>query len=812
MGALVSVKPVPLDRRVAPPGVERLGPDEVRWACDPDSLGFQSTADLERLDGMIGQERAASLDFGVDVEAPGFNILVVGPPGTGRTSMALDRLRTVARERPSPPDRCYVYNFRDPYRPATLCLPSGLAPVFRQEMTDLVEAVRIEMPRVFQTEEYAARCNYLAQVSEDDQSGVRHDIEDQAQARGFKITRTPAGLCAVPLHLTEDSNSDIPSELPVSEGGAVNDARADIEDILTRATRQLHARQQKAREQLRDLNADVARSVVQPLIDDLSETYRGFDDVITYLGQVAHHMAEHFEEFRVGGQACQQPGSIDQHEDKLMPYRVNVVVTHDPNGGAPVIQESHPTYQNLFGRVEQRHAVGGDTTDFTMIKPGALHTANGGFLVLDVGELLKDGAAYHGLKRALQSGAIRIDAVTDDRGPLSAAWLDAESIEMNVKVALIGTPEVCYSVQDADPEFSDLFKVRAEFDTEMELNNENIKHYAQFIAARCEDESLLQFDCSAVARVLEESVRRSPDRRHLSTRFGEITDIVREAGYWAHRAEATTVNEVHVWSAIDERIRRVNLLERRIRDRIVDGTVLIDVDGTAIGRVNGLSVAIVGGYEFGQANLISVRTYPGREGVISIDREAKLTGPIHDKGAMILSGFMSGTFGGDGPLSLSATLAFEQSYWGVEGDSASSAEAYALLSSLSEMPLRQDLAVTGSVNQYGQVQAVGDVNQKVEGFFDLCDEMGLTGTQGVLLPAANAAHLALRRDVVKAIATGKFHIYTTTSIADGIELLTGVPSGHANAQKMRCPQDTVFGAVQARLASFGRRLHEGPTR
>jgi predicted ATP-dependent protease len=761
---------------------------------------------------MIGQERAErSLDFGVDIQSPGFNIFAVGLPGTGRTSMILERLRAVARRLPTPPDWCYVYNFEEPHRPQALQLPPGAAPEFRRQMAELVETLKIEMVRAFETDQYDTQRNRIAQRIQDDRHVALQAIERQAQKAGLAITQTPVGLSVVPVQDGEPLSPEVLTQLPKDQRAAIETARDDMEDALSRTMRELRIQQRTARDQMRSLSVEVARSVVGPLVEDLHEAYQGLDEVTVYLRAIERHITENFEAFRGGPDTDQQEGSIARREDPLLPYQVNVVTTHTPDSGAPLIQEGHPTYPNLFGRIEQRQVFGVVTTDFTMIKPGALHAANGGFMVLGAEDLLRSRASYDGLKRSLRDGVIRIETVADELGLPSPARLDPEPITLDAKVALVGAPGIYYSLHDADPDFGDLFKVRAEFDTEIDLNENNMEHYARFIAARCHEESLPHLDRTAVARVVEEGVRLAQDRRHLSTRFGDISDIIREAAHWARKSGTDSVNEAHVLSSIEERIRRTNLMEKKFRDRIAEGTVMVDVEGKAVGRVNGLSVIGLGGYEFGQANRISVRTYPGRDGVISIDREAKLTGPIHDKGAMILSGFVSGTFGIDGPLSLSATLVFEQSYGGIDGDSASSAELYVLLSSLSGLPLRQDLAVTGSVNQHGEVQAVGGVTQKVEGFFDLCRERGLTGTQGVLLPAANAKHLTLRWDVAKAVAAREFHVYTTETIAGGIELLTGVPAGEANTL-MHYPPDTVFGTVQARLALFGRRLHEGPSR
>ena len=793
--------------------MSELFADAVRWTCDPDTLGFESTAELERPDALIGQERAErSLEFGLDIRSPGFNIFAMGLPGTGRTSMIFERLRTVADSRPTPSDWCYVHNFDEPHRPRALRLPPGAAPEFRRRMADLVEALQIEMARAFAMDEYEAQRRGIALLEQAERQAALHALNQQAQAAGHSVVQTPVGLSVAAVRDGEPLTPEALRQLPESERSALQRARHVLDDALADTMRALRRRQRRARDQLHALNADVAGSVVRPLLEDLREAYRSHDDVTAYLLTVEQHATENFEVFRESEESdATSDRAARSGADPLLPYQVNVLVTHAPDSGAPLVREGHPTYPNLFGQIEQRQTMGVVTTDFTMIKPGALHAANGGFLVVQAEDVLPNAAAYDGLKRALRDQVIRIETAAEGVGLAPPARLDPEAIPLDVKVALVGAPWVFYLLHDVDPDFGDLFKVRAEFDTEIELNDANMNRYAQFIAARCHDEDLPHFDRTAVARVVEEGVRLAQDRRRLSTRFGDLSDIIREAGHWARRAGADVVGEEHVWSSIDERIRRSNLTEEKIRDRIADGTVMVEIEGAAVGQVNGLSVVGLGGHEFGQVHRISARTYPGRDGVLSIDREAKLTGPIHDKGAMILAGFVSGTFGIEGPLSLSATLVFEQSYGGIEGDSASSAELYTLLSSLSGLPLRQDVAVTGSVNQHGQVQAVGGVTQKVEGFFDLCRRRGLTGAQGVLLPAANARHLTLRWDVAKAIDAGRFHVYTTDTIGGGIELLTGVAAGSGGAS-MRYHPDSVFGMVQARLALFSRRWHDGPAR
>ena len=791
-------------------GARRLTAAEVRWTCGPGDLPFATTAELSPPDALIGQERAErSLEFGVDIRSRGFNIYAAGTPGTGRTSMIMARLRAEAERRPTPDDWCYVHNFDDSHRPRALRLPAGQAPTFRAQLREVVDTLRHDLQRAFDTEEYQNQRDAVTQAVQIERREAFRDFEQRATDEGFAVTQSPVGLSVAPVADGRPLTSDALSDLTEAERVRIQATGQELEDRLARLMRRLRRRQRAARATLNDLSADVARSVTRPLLDDLREEYAALPDVSAHLDAVEAHVTENHENFLESDDTSlptQRPGPAP---DPYLPYQVNVLVTHEPGTGAPLVRDTHPTHPHLFGRVETRTEMGVSATDFTLIQPGALHRANGGYLVLDANDLLQSGASYAALKRSLHNERVRIESVADELGLPLAARLEPEPIPLDLKVALVGPPDTYALLYELDPDFEQLFKVLAEFETEIELNAENTARYAQFIAARCADEKLHHFDRSAVARIVEEGVRLAGDRTKLSTRFGDISDIVREAEYWARRRGGDLVTEKDVWASIDERIGRSNRLETQIRDRMADGTVMIDADGSAVGQVNGLTIVGVGAHEFGQPSRITARVFAGRDGVISIDREAKLSGPIHDKGAMILAGFLNGMFGHNGPLTMSASIAFEQSYWGVEGDSASLAELLALLSALSDYPLDQGVAVTGSINQHGRVQAVGGVTQKIEGFYDLCALQGLTGRQGVLIPASNVRNLTLRWDVAGAVEDDRFHIHAAEEVAEAVELLSGRATGVADAVG-HFPSDTVFGAAQARLVQFARRWHDGP--
>jgi len=701
-------------------GARRLEAAEVRWTCGPDDLPFKTTAELAPPDALIGQERAErSLEFGVDIRSRGFNIYAAGIPGTGRTSMIMARLRAEAARRPTPDDWCYVYNFDDSHRPRALRLPAGQAPTFRAQLREVVGTLRHEMQRAFDTEEYQNQRDAVTQAVQTERREAFGSFELGATESGFAVTQLPAGLSVTPVVDDGPMSPEAMRALPKAERERIQSRGQELEERLGRLMRRLRRRQRAARATLSDLSADVARSVARPLLDDLREEYEALPHVAAHLDAMESHITQHHENFLESDSTSLPTQGSGPTPDPYLPYRVNVLVTHEPASGAPLVRDTHPTHPHLFGRVETRTESGVSVTDFTLIQPGALHRANGGYLVLDASDLLQSGASYAALKRALRNERVRIESAAEELGLPLAARLEPQPIPLDLKVALVGSPDVYALLYELDPDFGQLFKVLAEFETEIELNAENTTRYAQFIAARCADENLRPFDRSAVARIVEEGVRLAGDRTKLSTRFGDISDIVREAEYWARRRGGDLVTEEDVWASIDERIRRSNRLEMQIRDRMADGTVMIDAAGSALGQVNGLTIVGVGGHDFGQPNRITARVFAGRDGVISIDREAKLSGPIHDKGAMILTGFLNGTFGRNGPLTMSASIAFEQSYWGVEGDSASLAELLALLSALSDYPLLQGLAVTGSVNQHGRVQAVGGVSQKIEGFYEI---------------------------------------------------------------------------------------------
>jgi len=785
-----------------------LSADELRRTCAPDTFKFQHTGELAVADEIIGQPRATrAIDFGIDIASPGYNVYVLGPAGTGRTTTIQHFLERRAATEPVPDDWCYVYNFAEPSSPRALRLPAGTAVRLRADMERLVDHLKIEIPRAFESEEYEKAQHQIAADLQKVQEEELAALGQKAGQQGFGLMRTPSGLVPVPVVNGQPMTPQAYNELSDEQRAKVDETRRQLEAELNDAARRIREREREARQKAQELDRQVASFACGPLIDELKAAYQDLPDVVDYLEAVRQDIIEHVDDFRPGeeGEATPQAMGVpvvaaDSH---LTRYKVNVLVDRSGLKGAPVVVESTPTYYNLVGRVEQQARFGAMVTDFTLIKPGALHRANGGYLVLAIKDVLSEPFTWEALKRALRNSEIRIEELASQYRLFAISTLEPEPIPLQVKVVLLGSPTLYYLLYSQDEDFRKLFKVRADFAVDMDRSGENVQEYAQFIAARCVEEGLHHFDRSGVARVVEYGSRLVEDQNKLSTRFGDIADLIREASYWATRNGHELVSGEDVDQAIREKVYRANMVEERIQELIKDGTILIDTEGEVVGQVNGLSVYTLGDYTFGRPSRITARTYAGKGGVVHIEREVKLSGPIHDKGVMILSGYLGGQYAQECPLSLSASLTFEQLYDEVDGDSASSTELYALLSSLSGLPLKQSIAVTGSVDQRGEVQAVGGVTHKIEGYFEVCRARGLTGDQGVIIPRQNVRNLMLRQDVVEAVREGKFHIYPVASVDEGLEILTGREAG-VRGEDGTFPEGTIHYLVEHRLRELSK--------
>lgn len=782
-------------------GAQKLSASKVRATCDPSELDFETTAELPSLSEIIGQPRATeALRFGVDIESFGYNIFALGPPGTGKMSFVKGMLEEVAKSKPVPDDWCYVYNFSEPHRPKALRLPAGMGNEFKRDMERLIEHLKREIVRVFESEEYQRQRQEVVNALQRERDEVLTALERRARELGFAIIGTPAGPMPAPLLgnaiMTPEQFMQLPE--PIKE--QIEKYRRELLSEIQTVMRDLGKREREARQQLEELDKKVAVLAVGHVISDLLEKYSQYEQVVDYLRQVQEDVINNVDAFRT---AAQQEGAQAHPLAAAIfdRYKVNVLVDNSNLKGAPVIVETNPTYYNLVGRIEYRLEMGAFVAHFTMIKPGALHRANGGYLILDAKALLSNPFSWDALKRALNDRQIRIEEPGEAFRLISIASLNPEPIPLNVKVVLVGSPWLYYLLQAFDEDFRGLFKVKADFDVVMDKTKDNVRKYAMFIASRCAEENLKPFDRTAVAKVIEYSCRLVSDQRKLSTHFASICDILREANYWASCNGREVVTADDVKTAIEKRVYRVNLIEERLLEMFKDGTLLVDVEGERVGTVNGLAVVDLGDHVFGKPTRITARTFLGRGSVVNIEREVAMSGRIHSKAVMILAGYLRGKYAQDKPLSIGAQLTFEQLYDEIEGDSASAAELYALLSSISGVPIKQGIAVTGSVNQHGEIQPVGGVTYKVEGFFDVCRVKGLNGQQGVIIPKQNVHNLMLREDVVEAIEKGLFHIWAIGNIDDGVEVLMGIEAGERQPDGSY-PEGTLHALVEKRLSEM----------
>jgi lon-related putative ATP-dependent protease len=781
--------------------MSELSVEKLRRVCDPAKLSCQSSAEMEVLETIIGQERAVrALQFGLGIQEKGFNIYVSGMPGTGRTTAVERFLEDVARDKPVPWDWCYVNSLRDLYRPEALSLPPGKALVFQADMKRLVEEVQREIRRAFESDEYNAHREERVRSFQQQRDDLIAAVNDQAEREGFVIQASPVGLLTIPVRDGNPLTEEEFAALSTAEKEEISQKRSKLQAALEAALRQARTIERGAGEELEKLDHEVALYAIRPLVEDIKKKYPDLPKVLLYLERFQADVLENLSQFK-DQQAEKQEAPVPmfgRRRPNLAKYDVNVIVDNSALKGAPVIIELNPTYNNLFGRIEQEAQFGALVTDFTMIRGGALHQANGGYLVMHVEDLLRNPFAWESLKRALENQEIAIEDIAERLGMIATKSLRPEPIPLRVKVILIGRPDIYQLLRAYDEDVSELFKVRADFDTRMPRDEENANAYAAFVCTVCEEGKLAHLDSSALAKMIEYGSRMAEDQTKLSTRFGELADVIREASYYAAQEGVQFATGAHVKRAIEERFYRSSLVQERIREMIERGSIMIDVEGACVGQVNGLSVVGLGDIAFGQPSRITVSLGLGREGVMDIEREAKLGGPIHTKGVLILSGFLAEKFAQDKPLSLSARVVFEQSYGGVEGDSASSTELYAILSSLSGLPIQQGIAVTGSVNQKGHVQAIGGVNEKIEGFFAVCQAKGLSGTQGVMIPASNVQNLMLKEEVVEAVREGRFRIWAVETIDQGIEILTGVKGGERR-EDGTYEEGTVNARVEARL-------------
>ncbi len=791
------------------PSATPLSPDLLYTRCDPAEFQFETTAELARLEEIIGQERAiTAIQFGIGIQHEGFNLYALGPNGTGKFTAVSQFLHQISPHKPTPSDWCYINNFDDPHKPHALQLLAGTATIFRDEMRQLVTALRSTIPAVFTSDEYQAQQRAIEEEFNERQVQALDELRKTALEHQIALIRTPAGFAFAPLKDGEVIKPDEFIALPPEKQKSIEAQVNALQEALQRIMEQVPHWQRETQAKITQLNEKMARYAIAPLLAEIRQKYGENPGVLSYLDRVEADLIKNFGQFLDKGENPMATAvgltSADIGQKSFTRYQVNVVVDNSSTSGAPVVYEDKPSYMNLIGRVEHVSQMGNLLTDFTLIKPGALHRANGGYLIVHARKLLTEPFAYEGLKQALRTKQIRIESLGQQFSLVSTVGLEPEPIPLQVKVVLLGERYLYYLLTAYDPDFVELFKVAADFGDEMLRNEANSLAYARLICGLAHKENLRHFHKTAVARIIEHSARLAGDAERLTTHMQSISDLLREADYWAGQQGHEVVTLADVNQALEAQVYRAGRIREQIQEAILRETILIDTQGARVGQINGLSVLSLGqNNSFGKPSRITARVRLGKGEVIDIERQVEMGGPIHSKGVLILSAFLAARYAAERPFALSATLVFEQSYSGVEGDSASSAELYALLSALANLPIKQSLAVTGSVNQHGEVQAIGGVNEKIEGFFDLCRARGLTGDQGVLIPQANVKHLMLREDVMQAVAAGQFHIYAVRTIDEGIALLTGVEAGEAD-DAGNYPAESVNGRVMARLEAFSK--------
>lgn len=802
-------------------GVEKyeVPADKLCWRCDPVVFEFESTKELTPLREFVGQDRAISaIEFGLSMNRDGYNIYVSGLTGTGKTSAVKAQIDKLLEEKQAlkqvypPDDWCYLYNFTAPERPQIVGLSQGKGKVFRDQVNSLLQRIREELAKAFSSEEYKAEKRKIIESSQSEQQRLFEEVGEKAWREGFKFQMTAMGPALIPLAGGKPLSQAEYAALENSVRERLEKRQAELLKELQATYEKAKELEREAAEKLQSVDKSVADFTIARLFDSLMQEYRESERIYQYLVNLKSYTMENLDIFKdkeeEGPSVFGVPASyIVRGRDPFLPFQVNVFVDNSMAKGPPVLIEPNPSYANLFGKIERRFFFGGYLSDHTMLKPGALHLANGGYLLLSAVDVVTNPTVWPALKRAIKTKEVRIDDPLEQFGLVVSQGLRPEPMPINVKIVLIGDSLLYQLLSIYDEDFWETFRVKADFDFQIDKTKKNMMAFAAFIAGTCEQDGLLHFDRTGVAKVVEYAARMVADQNKLSCRFAQIRELVQEAEYWARRDNATLVSGLHVEKAIAERLYRHSLPDERVRELISNGTIMITVDGEVVGQVNGLSLYSLGDIVFGRPSRITCKTFLGRGGVINIERESQLSGRIHDKGVLILSGYIGWRYAQDHPLSLSASLCFEQSYEGVEGDSAASAELYALLSSLSDAPIRQGIAVTGSVNQKGELQPVGGVNQKIEGFFQVCKARGLSGNQGVIIPRQNLRNLMLREEVVNAVKEGKFHIYAVGTVDEGMEILTGMETGERR-EDGTYPDGTINFKVHKKLKEMAANLRK----
>jgi len=782
---------------------------KLRGKCNPSMFKFKDTSELEPSEGIIGQNRAVrAMEFGLKINSKGYNIYMSGVTGTGKTTYARNYVKEIALSKKTPDDWCYVFNFENPNQPMAINLPAGLGKVFRDDMAEFVKMLKIEISKAFDSEDYEMEKSKIIKEYQKKRTELMEQLSEEAERQGFKVRTTNAGIYFLPVVEGKILNETDYNELDERVRQEITERSDAVQFQTIETIRRIKNVEKEACQKVKEWDGRIALFAVGMHINDLMEKYREHKKVIAYLEKVQEDILENLDDFRTEDASDNQ-----QQQQIILPfmrkdmqsaaerYKVNLLVDNSGIKGAPVVIDFNPTFYNLLGKLEYENELGALVTDFTMIKPGLLHQANGGYLILQAKDVLSNFQSWEVLKRALRTKQISIESVREQYGLIAVSTLKPEPIPLDVKVILVGNSMLYHLLYEYDEDFKKLFKIKADFDDEMERSKENVMELAKFISDFCRREKVPHFNRSGVAKVVEYSSRLAEDRRKLSTRFNEIAEILSESCAWAVMEGSGLVGAGHVKKAIAEKAYRSNRYDKKLLELLEEGAIMIDTEGSVVGQVNGLAILDAGDYSFGKPSKITAAAYIGERGIVNIEREVHMSGTTHSKGVLILNGYIGQKYAQEMPLSLSASLCFEQLYSGVEGDSASSAELYAILSILADVPVKQGIAATGSVNQKGEIQPVGGVTRKIEGFFELCRLRGLTGEQGVIIPYSNINNLVLNDEVIDAVKKGKFHIYPVKTIDEGIEILTGVKAGEKGKDGLY-PQGSINRLVYEKLKAY----------
>ena len=791
--------------------IQELDYTQLKNVCSPSDFDFQSTAELIPLEGIIGQERAVkALEFGLAVKMKGYNIYMCGPSGTGKTTYALNSTQKLAATEPVPKDWCYVYNFETPMKPMAISFEAGTGKRFADDMAELVSKIRKELSKAFGSEDYEKEKLVIIHNFEERQDEMFDEMSVLADEYDFMLKSMESGIYFIPIvngEPVENENYDVLSE---EEKSVIDKNNLLLREKTAPFMRKIYEFKKECDKQIDELNQKVANLAMGHYIEEIIETYKENERVVSYINKVQKDVLDNLEQFMDDEETDEDVLSSliplfgkKQEEDVTQRYRVNLIVDNSQTKGAPVVVNFNPTYNNLMGEIEYDSEFGSLTTDFMKIKGGLFHQANGGYLLVQAHDILTAPHAWEALRSVIKTKEINIDTIREMQGSTATPVLKPEPIPIQFKVIMIGSEYFYDVLSEYDEEFDKFFKVRADFDYEMPRTHENITKITQFIKGFVEREKTLEFDVSAICVIIEYSSRSASRQDKLSTRFNYLAEILVEAYTWAKLENATIITANHVRKAIYEKEQRMRLYEEKLDEMLDEEVIMIDTEGSEIGQINGLAVLDMGSYAFGTPSRITATTYVGKSGIVNIEKEAHMSGHTHDKGVQIITGFLGQTYAQNFPMSLSCRVCFEQNYNGIDGDSASSTELYCIISSLSELPIRQNLAVTGSVNQKGEIQAIGGVTQKIEGFFKLCKKRGLTGNQGVIIPFSNVKELVLNDEVVDAVREGVFHIYPIKHIDEGIELLMDYPAGEKDEEGM-FPEDSVHGKVYGKLKAFAK--------